>query len=133
MNNRLRDDTGSMTAFAAATLGLLLLIFSFVIDVHGQLQIAARAQALANEAARAALTAIDTRGTVPKVDRAAALAAAHDYLAAAGSPGAVTITGDDTVRVVVTIDEPAVLGLLGARYRATGTADARLHTGAVNA
>jgi hypothetical protein len=121
-----RQDEGSLTVFMAAFLGMMMLVFAFVMDSHVQLQVIARANALAAEGARAALTAVDTRGSVVQIDMAAAVAAAQSYLAYARSSGEVRVTGPRTVEVVVTVDESAVIGLLGSRFTATGSATAEL-------
>ncbi|MFD2400008.1 hypothetical protein ACFSVJ_28895 [Prauserella oleivorans] len=62
----------------------LLFMLALVVDGAGQLRATARADAIAAEAARAAQTALDTRGATVVVDPAAAVAAAHSYLSAAG-------------------------------------------------
>ncbi|TCO49647.1 hypothetical protein [Actinocrispum wychmicini] len=120
------SDRGSLSVFVAAVLGVMMLVFAFVIDLHGQTQAIARADALAAEGARAALTAVDTRGSVIGIDTGAAVAAAQSYLAYAGATGSVHVTAPRTIHVTVTVDQPAVIGLLGAWYHAVGDATAEL-------
>nr|WP_042186880.1 hypothetical protein [Kibdelosporangium sp. MJ126-NF4]CEL17641.1 hypothetical protein [Kibdelosporangium sp. MJ126-NF4] len=119
-------DRGSLTVFMAGFLGVMMLMFAFVMDNHVQLQTIAQADALAAEGARAALTAVDTRGSTVEVDMAAAVAAAQSYLAHVGSSGTVRITAPRTVEVVVTVSEPAIFGLFGSQFSATGSATAEL-------
>ncbi|MFC4004937.1 hypothetical protein ACFS2C_23475 [Prauserella oleivorans] len=107
----------------------LLFMLALVVDGAGQLRATARADAIAAEAARAAQTALDTRGATVVVDPAAAVAAAHSYLSAAGENGEVSVIGPRTVRVTVTIAAPAAIGLIQSTHHATGTATAELGIG----
>lgn len=122
-------DAGSVTVLVAVLVPALLLVVVLVVDGAGQLRTISRADALAAEAARAAQTAVDTRGETIVVDTASAVATARSYLAQAGYSGTVTITGPDTVRVTVTVSDPAVFGLGGSSHTATGTATAQLGVG----
>lgn len=65
------------------------------------------------------------------VDPAAAAAAARAYLAGSGHPGTVTVTGDRTIQVTVTVTEPAVFtAIIGiSQVSATQTATANLFQG----
>lgn len=119
-------DAGSVTVLAAVLIPALLLVIALVVDGAGQLRAISRADALAAEAARAAQTALDTRGRTVTVDRAAAVAAARSYLDQAGHTGRITVSGPDTVTVSVTVTVPAAIGLAGPTHTATGTATARL-------
>lgn len=121
-----RTDAGSLTVMMAVLVPALLLMVALVVDGAGQLRALSRADAVATEAARAAQTALDTRGSTLTLDTHAAVAAARSYLDEAGHPGQVTITGPDTVTVQVHVTVPAVFGLAGPAHRATGTATARL-------
>lgn len=121
-----RTDAGSITVMMAVLVPALLLMVALVVDGAGQLRALSRADALAAEAARAAETALDTRGSTLTLDTHAAVAAARTYLDQTGHPGRVTITGPDTVTVSVTVTVPAVFGLTGPSHRATATASARL-------
>lgn len=122
-------DAGSITVFAAVLIPALLLVVALVVDRTGQLRTHSEADALAAEAARAAQTAIDTRGATITVDTPAAVAAARSYLNQAGYRGTVAIIGPYRVRVTVTVSKPAVFGLGGASHTATGTATAQLTIG----
>lgn len=123
------DDTGSITVFVAVLVPALLLVVALVVDGAGQLRTISHADALAAEAARAAETAVDTRGATITVDAASAAAAARTYLAQTGEPGTVTITGPNTVHVAVTVSTPAMFGLGGPNHIAVGTATAELGVG----
>ncbi|SEP53803.1 hypothetical protein [Amycolatopsis saalfeldensis] len=122
-------DTGSVSVMIAVLVPALLLVLALVVDGSARLRTIARADALAAEAARAANTAIDTRSPTVGIDTATAARTAAGYLAGAGHPGQVTITGARTVRVTVTVTEPTTIGLLGASAQATGTAVADLGVG----
>ncbi|ASR36603.1 hypothetical protein BAY61_18140 [Prauserella marina] len=129
MTSRTRGDDGSVSVMIAVLIPALLLVLALVVDGSARLRAIARADALAAEAARAANTAVDTRSTSVTVDTATAARTATDYLAHAGHPGYVTITGPRAVRVTVTVTEPTTIGLLGSTVHATGTALAQLGVG----
>lgn len=124
-----RRDGGSVSVIVAVLVPALLLVFTLVVDGSAQLRAIARADALAAEAARAAGTAVDTRSSTVGLETVSAARAASEYLDRAGHPGQVTITGPRTVRVTVTVTEPALIGLLGGSTRANGTAVAELGVG----
>lgn len=119
-------ECGSVTVLAAVLIPALLLVIALVVDGAGQLRAISRADAVAAEAARAAQTALDTRGRTVTVDPAAAVAAARSYLDQAGHTGRITVSSPDTVTVSVTVTIPAAIGLAGPTHAATGTATARL-------
>lgn len=123
------DDAGSVTVLVAVLVPALLLVVALVVDGAGQLRAISRADAVAAEAARAAQTALDTRGETIVVDPAPAATAARSYLAQAGYRGTVAITGSHTVEVTVTVSYRAVFGLGGPHHTATGTATAQLGVG----
>lgn len=91
----------------------------------------ATADAVAEEAARAAGQALDVtaarRGTA-SVDPAKAVAAAERYLDAVGVPGTVAVVEPRRIRVEVSITRPTVLlGLVGRpEITSAGQADALL-------
>lgn len=124
-----RADRGSVSVLVAVLVPALLLLVALIVDGAGQLRAHARADALAAEAARAAQTALDTRGVTITLDPAAAARAAIAYLHAAGQRGHVTVTGPDTVRVAATVTHPAAIGLTGPVHTATATATAKLGVG----
>lgn len=119
------SDAGSVTVFVAILIPALLLVIGLVVEGATQLRTISRADAVAAEAARAAETALDTRGRAVTVHTPTAVAAAAAYLDQAGHPGRIQVTGPDIVTVSVTVTLPSALGLSGP-HTATGTATARL-------
>ncbi|MCO1575194.1 hypothetical protein M8C13_05395 [Crossiella sp. SN42] len=113
----------------AILLTALLLVFALLVDGAGRLRAYSRADAIAGEAARAALTAVDTRSTPIQLDTATAHTTARAYLTRSGCPGTVKITSNRTVRVQVRCTDKARVGLFGSHYTVTGTATAQLDTG----
>jgi hypothetical protein len=91
----------------------------------------ARADAVAEEAARAAGEAFDPVSLVrgqAVVEPAAAVTAARAYLDAAGATGTVRIVGPDRIRVDTELTRPTILlGLIGRpELTSTGSAEAVL-------
>src|SRR5262249_12047086 len=122
-------DRGSVTVLAAVLILALIAALAPGVDGAGKLRALNRADAIAAEAGRAALSAVDTRGPAPRLDTPAAVRAANAYLARVGHPGSVTLTGLRTITVTVTLTEPAAIGLFGASYTVTGHASAELGVG----
>ena len=122
-------EVGSVSVLVAVLVPSLLLVLALVVDGTDRLRLHDRADAAAAEAARAAATAVDTRGPVVTLDRAAALQAAQSALAATGHTGTTTITASGTVQVSVADREPAPIGLLGPTLTSSGQATAGLGTG----
>ncbi len=119
--------TVPMTIAVLALIAVLGLATDGVRAAHG----AAQADAIAQEAARAAGQSLDATALshgVPAVDPAAATAAAREYLTAAGAQGTVSFVGADVIRVDVTLHRPTVLlGIIGRDDIVShGTARARL-------
>jgi hypothetical protein len=112
-------DRGSVTVLAAVLILALIAALALVVDGAGKLRAINRADAIAAEAGRAALTAVDTRGPAPRLDTPAAVHAANAYLTRVGHPGSVTLT----------LTEPAAIPLFGASYTVTGHASAELGVG----
>lgn len=129
-------DRGSVTVFLAITMVGLLVLLGLVADGGAKLRATQRAEAVASEAARAGGQALDlpaaTAGHPTRVDRTAAVAAARDYLAAAGATGTVAASNDRTrLTVTVTSTAPTVfLSLIGISIlTSTATAHAVLVAG----
>ncbi|MFI5808731.1 hypothetical protein [Streptomyces sp. NPDC051561] len=100
-------DRGSVALFVAiVSVPMLLLGGLLVVDATGKLRAAARADAVAIEAARAAAQAIDGAAVLGEgkvaADPQTATAAAHAYLARAGVTGTVRIGGGGK-RIEVTV------------------------------
>lgn len=122
-------DEGSVMVLVAALLPALLLVLALVVDGTNQLRVQSRADAVAAEAARAAGTAVNTRGATVELDPAAAHRAAQSYLAASGHTGTITLSPGGTVRATAQHTEPAAIGLLGPTAEATGEASATVGIG----
>ncbi|GAA1455564.1 pilus assembly protein TadG-related protein [Nocardiopsis tropica] len=126
-----RDDRGQLTLFFAIGVVGLLLVAGLVLDGGAQIRAAQRAQAVAEEAARAGAQAVDVdalmRGRATRLNPHQARMAAHTYLNTSGATGTVT-AGVETVSVEVTLSEPTLfLSLIGiTELSASGSATARL-------
>ncbi|MFB7763685.1 pilus assembly protein TadG-related protein [Streptomyces xiamenensis] len=130
---RRRGDAGSITLFYIGSALCLLIILGFVYDAGGALNAAARADAIAQEAARAGGQQIDAaqaiEGTAIVVDPPAAVAAAQAYLSDAGVSGTVSVSSDGTsLEVTVTSSHNVVMtSLIGfSTITVTGTGSAQL-------
>lgn len=121
-------ERGSVSVLVAVLLPCLLLVLALVVDGADRMRALARADAIAAEAARAALTALDTRGPRISLDPTQARSAAQRVLAASGHHGEITFHGR-AVEVTATHTEPAAIGLFGPTHRVTGHADAALGVG----
>jgi Flp pilus assembly protein TadG len=128
-------DRGSLTLLLAVLMVALLALAGLVIDGGRKLNQSARADAIAQEAARAGAGMLDRsaayRSGTFSVDEGQALAAARAYLATAGYTGSVSSDGTRKIRVTVTVTRRTlVLSLIGIdTMTSTGTAVASLVTG----
>lgn len=126
------DDRGSVTIFFLVVMSGIVLIIGLVVDGSRAASATGRADAYAQEAARAAAQQITyasaLNGGGPALDVANATAAAQQYLAAAGVTGTVRITSPTQVTVSTTLLAPtAFLGIVGINtitVHGTGTATA---------
>ena len=133
----------SVSVMAAGLLVATAVFLGLVIDGGAKITSSNKANATAQEAARAGVQAATTSGaggvspgatqavaggSGASVNVGRAAAAAQSYLAAAGVAGTAVAVGGDSLRVTVTIVEPTkVLSLIGvSSYTVTGTADARI-------
>ena len=123
-------ERGAIGAFLAVLVPGLLLIIGLAVDGGAKVAATQRANAIADEAARAGGQALDVSAALAgdvRVDPAAAVAAAQNYLERNGVQGAVTVVDGDTLTVTTTITEPtAFLGLIGIQtmtVEGSGTAD----------
>jgi Flp pilus assembly protein TadG len=128
-------ERGAIGVFLAVLVPGLLLIIGLAVDGGAKVAATQRANAIADEAARAGGQALDVSAALTgqvRVDPAAAVAAAQDYLARSDVQGAVTVVDGDTLQVTATITEPTTfVGLIGIStltVEGSGTAD--LITGA---
>lgn len=122
---------GALSVPAAISVLALAVAIGLGIDGVRAAQGLATADAVAEEAARAAGQALDVaaarRGSAA-VDPVEAVAAAQRYLEAAGVTGSVAVVDPQRIRVEVSITRPTVLlGLIGRpEISSTGQADALL-------
>ena len=123
-------ERGAISTFLAVLVPGLLLIIGLAVDGGAKVAATQRANAIADEAARAGGQALDVAAALAgriQLDPAAAVAAAQDYLDRNGVQGAVTIVDGDTLQVTATISEPtSFLGLIGIStftVEGSGTAD----------
>ncbi|MER7278044.1 pilus assembly protein TadG-related protein [Dactylosporangium sp. NPDC000244] len=124
-----RNDDGRIALLALVLAFAVLLMIGLSVDGGGKIRAMQRADNVASEAARAAVQGIlapqAIEGGDKVVDPAAAVAAAQNYLAAAGVTGVVDIAPDRKhVTVTVTITYTTLfLGLIGINsLTATGHA-----------
>ena len=125
-----RSERGAISGFLAVLVPGLLLIIGLAVDGGAKVQATQRANAIADEAARAGGQAIDVAAALAgdvRIDGPAAAAAAQDYLDRTSGQGQVTVVDGDTLQVATTITEPTVfLGVIGIStftVEGTGTAD----------
>ncbi|ADB73454.1 hypothetical protein Gobs01_00563 [Geodermatophilus obscurus DSM 43160] len=123
-------ERGAIGVFLAVLVPGLLLIVGLAVDGGAKVAATQRANAIADEAARAGGQALDLSAALTgqvRVDPAAAVAAVQNYLERSGVQGAVTVVDGDTLQVSTTISEPTTfLGLIGITtltVEGTGTAD----------
>jgi Flp pilus assembly protein TadG len=132
---RLKGDSGSLTLMLAALFVALLALAGLVIDGGAKLDAASNATAIAQEAARAGADQVNQPTAYSSgsfvVNPALAVSAARQYLTSAGYTGAVTVTGNTTIRVVVRVRVRAqVLSLIGIDWlNSSGSATATLEVG----
>ncbi|MBN1171056.1 MAG: hypothetical protein JXA67_02680 [Micromonosporaceae bacterium] len=118
-HRRTPRDEGRVALLVIVLAVAVLAMIGLSVDGGGKIRALQRADHLASEAARAAGQAIDgpqaIQGGDKIVDPVAAVAAAQNYLAAAGVTGTVSVSPDrQHIIVTVTIVYPTVfLGLVG--------------------
>lgn len=109
----------------------MLVVIGLAIDGVRAAQGLANADAVAEEAARAAGQSLDVlalRRGIAVVDPVKAVAAAREHLAQAGVTGSISVVTPQRVRVEVRITRPTVLlGIIGrTEITSTGSAEAQL-------
>ncbi len=129
---RRREERGSISLWLATCGFAMIILVGLAVDLGGQVHAQQHARAVADQAARgggqqlAAAAAI--RGDAARTDTHLARQAAHAYLAAAGLPGTVHVTGGTTVVVDVTdVYRTTFLGIIGiTSMTVTGHGQARI-------
>jgi len=112
MMRRLSGDRGSLSILAVVLIPGLLMIIGLAVDGGAKVQATQRANAVADEAARAGGQALDrgeALGGGVTLDVAAAVSAAQAYLVAADVSGAVAVVDGDTLLVTTTVTQDTVL------------------------
>ncbi len=127
-------ERGAIGVLLAVLVPGLLVIIGLAVDGGAKVAATQRANAIADEAARAGGQALDVSAALTgevRVDPAAAVAAAQDYLNRNDVPGTVTVVDGDTLQVTTTITQPTTfLGLIGiSAFTVEGTGTADLVTG----
>jgi Flp pilus assembly protein TadG len=132
----LHGDQGTLTLFTAIVVIGLLVALGFIVDAGQKLQAGQQARAIAEEAARAGAGMVNrsaayAHGGTFTVDPTAAAAAARAYLTQTHNTGTVSVTGDRTIKVTVTITRPAAFtAIIGiTQVSATQSATANLFQG----
>lgn len=133
----MRDkERGSLSLMLVVLFAALAALAGIVVDGGAKLTGDENAAAVAQEAARAGATSVDTSRAyatgVFAVDEQQAITAARDYLSAAGySQFTVSADGAEAIQVTVALTEPTrFLSLVGIdSFTCTGTAIASLVTG----
>ena len=128
-------DRGSITLMLLVLFVALIALAGIVIDGGAKLNQAENANAIAQEAARAGAGMVNAGNAYSTgsftVDQSQAVAAARQYLAAAGYHGTVTTVGTESIQVTVTVTAPTrVLSIIGIdSMSSTGSATASLVAG----
>ena len=132
------NERGSLSLMIVILFAALATLAGIVVDGGAKLTGDENASAVAQEAARAGATSVDTTRAyatgIFTVDQQQAVTAARNYLSAAGYRQ-YTVAGDgaEAIRVTVRITEPTrFLSLIGVdSFTCTGTAVASLVTGVI--
>ena len=123
---------GSVTVWLALTSVVMIICVGIAVDLGGQVTAQQRARDIAAQAARTAgeqvAVADAVRGETPRVDTAAAKAAARTFLDRAGVTGTVSIEHGNVLTVHVTDTfRPLFLSMVGiGTLRVSGSSTARL-------
>jgi len=128
-------ERGSITLMLLVLFVALIALAGIVIDGGAKLNQAENANAIAQEAARAGAGLVNPTNALSTgsftVDQSQALAAARQYLAAAGYHGTAAPVGTESIQVTVTVTAPTrVLSIIGVdSMTSTGSATASLVAG----
>ncbi len=130
LRERLGDDRGSVTVWAISATVACMLLVGLVLDGGTMLRARSDAFSVASAAARAGAQQLDPAAAVEGnavLDPDAAQQAALDYLAARGTTGTATVTGDTITVTVTSSVNLQLLSLAGgdtATFTATATVNA---------
>jgi Flp pilus assembly protein TadG len=124
------DERGSVSVFFAVLVPGLLLIIGLAVDGSAKVQATQRANAIADEAARAGGQAIDVSAALAgdiRLDPSGAVTAAQAYLDRTGVQGQVTVVDGDTLQVTTSVTQPTsflgAIGITSFTVEGTGSAD----------
>ena len=127
-----RGERGSISVWMVTASFVMMVLVGLAVDLGGQVHTQQRARDVAAQAARIGGQQVQpapaVRGQYVAVNTAPARAAAQHYLTTSGLNGTVTVTGGNTITVMVTDTyQPKFLLFLGIDHLdVTGTASARL-------
>jgi len=120
-----------VSVFLVMATTIVVMFVGVAVDLSGKLHALQRAQDVARQAARSAAQAAEgpaaIKGMPPSVDTSRAVQAGQAYLAAAGVPGSVTISGGTVTVTTVTTYDPVILSIAGLGTQSvTGQSTAQL-------
>lgn len=116
---RLNDETGSLSAYLLVIVVVLTVLIGIVVDGSGKYDADARAQQVANSAARAAVNSINGSTVLVGslgLNAAQAQTTAENYVAAAGMTGSVSVAGQVVTVNVQTFYKTKFLSLIGVSH-----------------
>lgn len=125
-------EQGSISVMAILIAATVLIMMGVAVDVSGHVHAMQEARSVAREAARAGGQEVNVpaaiRGHGAKTNPGEAAVAAQAYLDATGTPGSVTVTGPNTIRVDVNSTyQTRFLSVIGiGSMSSTGQAEARV-------
>ncbi len=125
-------EQGSISVMAILIAATVLIMMGVAVDVSGHVHAMQEARSVAREAARAGGQEVNVpaaiRGQGAKANPGEAAVAAQAYLSATGTPGSVTVTGPNTIRVDVNSTyQTRFLSVIGiSSMSSTGQAEARV-------
>ena len=131
MRDDRRPDHGTVSVFLVMATTIVVMFIGVAVDLSGKLHALQRAQDVARQAARAAAQAAQgptaIKGLPASVDSSRAVQAGQAYLAAAGVPGSVTISGSAVTVTASATYDPVILSIAGlGSQTVTGQSTAQL-------
>jgi len=128
------DDHGAIAAFVVLVLVGLLALVGLVVDGGTALTSRQAAQVEAEQAARAGAGALSVdalRSGVIQIDAPAAVAAAQQFMAAAGHPGTAVVVGGVVTVTIRYAVSTAILGIVGVDHLAVSAEASAVNVGGV--
>jgi Flp pilus assembly protein TadG len=122
-----RPDHGAVSVFLVMATTIVVMFIGVAVDLSGKLHALQRAQDVARQAARAAAQAAGPTAVKGLAPSSRAVQAGQAYLAAAGVPGSVTISGGTVTVTAVATYDPVILSIAGLGTQSvTGQSTAQL-------